>query len=203
MNIYYKLISILVLLFLVSLAYVSGVFERFSGTESSEVSWVNQTPESMSSSPVAPEPSASNVSNDYYSKVQDLEKYLEQNPSDTTHLLRLARLYSEAHQLNKAIDTYEIYRRLRPEELQTYLDLANLYGATGNWDSALEVTDILLKVSPKHDKAQYNRAAILANMGDRLQAEEQWKAILTASKDSTIISLSRAALEKLSVSKLE
>lgn len=200
------LISILSVFLLVTVSYVSGWLDPLLSSNSGSTGWGSSASTGTNSgnvtvpvSPAVVEPSADNVSMSYYQKVTDLEQYLETNPTDTTHILRLARLYAGGHQTEKAIGMYERYKEVNPEQIQTYLELANLYGASSRWDKALNMIEELLKTDPTHGKALYNKAAILANMGDLESARDEWIAIVNTSSDSSIVEMSKSALDRLTV----
>jgi len=162
-------------------------------------SWTNNNSvESSSEFTRSETPSAENVATSYFEKVNQLETYLETNPNDTTHILRLARLYQEGHQPVKASAWYEKYLVLQPNDIQSLLDLANTYGEFGNWDKALSVTDKLLVIEPENGKALYNKAAIHANLGNLDEATELWKLIVAQNVDQELVKLSSDALEKIS-----
>jgi tetratricopeptide (TPR) repeat protein len=160
--------------------------EYFSGYES----------KSGSSSPSVA-PSSKNVSSSYYQQTQQLESYLSEHPSDTTHILRLARLYQDGHQNEKAILWYKKLIELQPQNRQAYLDLINTYGSAQLWAYALETTDKLLAISPDDEEAIYNQAAILANQGKFSQAKTIWTNLLAESESTHIKDMTNKALDML------
>lgn len=191
-----------IILFVTLSAFAIFAFLYTKGNNASvspPTSWTNAEQDSDAAGiSVTEEPSADNVSTSYFDKVEQLENYLSNNPEDTTHILRLARLYQEGHQAEKASVWYEKYLTLVPTDIQSLLDLANTYGEAGNWDGALEVTDRLLKIEPNNGKALYNKAAIHANMGQFDEAKSAWELIVTNNDDDELVRLSNQALDKLS-----
>lgn len=171
------------------------------GMEDSEESELNAQVENLWDDPTgatpSEEPNADNVAASYFEKVEQLKTYLKDNPADTTHILRLARLYQEGHQPVKASQWYEKYLELQPNDIQSLLDLANTYGEAGEWEKALRVTDRLLLIEPDNGKALYNKAAILANKGELNKAAEIWHLIVEKDLDKEIVDLSKQALKKL------
>jgi cytochrome c-type biogenesis protein CcmH/NrfG len=80
-----------------------------------------QASPSESSSSVKPD--ASNVSGSFTKKMLDLETYLSKNPSDTTHIIMLARLYQDGHKPEKAVEMYQKVLALHKTNSQLWLDL--------------------------------------------------------------------------------
>tara|TARA_Y100001935_G_scaffold193913_1_gene162010 strand:- start:25234 stop:25845 length:612 start_codon:yes stop_codon:yes gene_type:complete len=161
-----------------------------------EITWGNNA-QNPAEGLVETEPSSENVSQSYFDKVEQLESFLATHPDDTTHMIRLARLYQEGHQSVKASEWYEKYKAANPNNIQVLLDLANTYGESGNWDKALSVTNELLELDENNDKALYNKAAILANRNELDEAKQLWQQIMANSEDAHIRSLSQSALNKL------
>lgn len=147
--------------------------------------------------PVDTEPSADNVSTSYYERVKDLESFLATNPADTTHMLRLARLLHQGHQLQEATEWYSRLLEINPQQDQVRLDLINAYGQAGQWELALLATDELLEIRENHPGALYNKAAIYANMGRNNDAAAIWEALSEQEAGTTIGTMSKNALSKL------
>lgn len=193
----YLLITLLAFL-LIAVAYSNGFF-RFGETGSqSEIVSSDSMASSMVRSENSGTPSAENVASSYYQTVTELEGYLSSHPTDTTHVLRLARLYHEGHQPEKASEWYEKYLELKPHDIQTHLDLANTYGESGLWDQALSVTEKLLVLEPENGEGLYNKAAILANQGNFEQAKIIWEQIVSLDIDSGITEMAKNSIERLS-----
>lgn len=152
---------------------------------------------SMPENPLQTEPTADNVSSGYYERVKDLESFLESHPADTTHMLRLARLLHQGHQLRDATLWYERLIEQKPQDIQIRLDLINAYGQAGQWELALQAADKLLEMKDGHPQALYNKAAIYANMGKKEDAKAIWQNLQEREDGTTIGTMSRNALEKL------
>lgn len=193
----YILLTLFIFL-IVSFAYTQGVFDGGNSENQEEFSTTQPIAPSVVQSDNSGSPSADNVSNSYYQTVTELEGYLSTHPSDTTHVLRLARLYHEGHQSEKASQWYEKYLELKPHDVQTHLDLANTYGESGAWDHALSVTDRLLQLDPENDEALYNKGAILANQGKFEEAKVIWEGIMELDTNSDIKEKVQGSLERLS-----
>jgi len=143
------------------------------------------------------QPSADNVDQSFMAQVHELEQYLQEHPADTTHLVRIARLYQDGHKPEKAIVYYKRYLDINGRSEQIWLDLASCYGATGDWKGAEEVTQKLLDFSPDNVSALYNMGAILANTGRQEQAAERWHRVLKLDTDPEVTKLARQSLQRL------
>ena len=146
----------------------------------------------------AEQPNANNVSESFAKQVLDLETYLSTNPSDTTHLLMLARLYQDAHQAPKAIQTYEKLVSIQKNNPQVWLDLINTYGMNQNWEGAKKTCERMLLIFPNNYMAMYNLGAIYANQAQFKQAELWWKKVLAAKPtDDHVLHLTQDGLKQL------
>lgn len=143
------------------------------------------------------QPSADNVDQSFMAQVHELEQYLQEHPADTTHLVRIARLYQDGHKPGKAIAYYKRYLDINSQSEQIWLDLASCYGATGDWKGAEEATQQLLDFSPDNVSALYNLGAILANTGRPQQAADQWHRVLKLDTDPEVTKLARQSLKRL------
>jgi len=143
-------------------------------------------------------PSAANVAQQVKMEISELDKYVSSHPSDTTHVLRLARLYQDSHQPAKAIPLYERYLKMNKESgVQPWLDLTNCYGATKNWTKALDATKRTLKQFQNNPSALYNQGAIYANMGKYEKARSVWKKVLKTHATADVMNITRQSLQKL------
>jgi len=142
-------------------------------------------------------PSADNVSDSYRNQVHELEAYLDEHPADTVHIIRLARLYQNGHQPEKAAPLFKSYLGKNPTDSQTWLDLASCYGKSGNWEGAMNATQQLLKLEPDNASAMYNLGAIYANQGNNAEALKWWNKVLETGEDQHLIDITKQSVEKL------
>lgn len=195
-----SLLAFALLIALYSFGILDGVIGPRDSGAGALSGWTGggTSPSAMSTGPApVTEPSADNVSTTYFQQVNDLENFLAQNPEDTTHILRLARMYAAGHQPQKAVDWLERYMAIAPDDVQVLLDLANLHGQAAQWEKALAVTDKLLQIDPGHPKARYNKGAIMANLGNIEEAGEIWSLLARDDRDPTIASQASQSLERL------
>ncbi|MGD8427590.1 MAG: tetratricopeptide repeat protein [Balneolaceae bacterium] len=173
---------------------VFGIYAEMSSLPDTAPSWNGSQAGSMMSVPDVP--GAENVSGQYKDQVKQLEAYLSDNPEDTTHLLRLARLYQDGHKPESAIAYYEQLLKINPNDHQSWLDLTNCYAATGNWKKAKRTAIAMLNNFPGDEEGQYNLGAIHANTGNTEAARKLWLQ-LTQSEHKEIANLAKESLQKL------
>lgn len=147
------------------------------------------------SSPV--EPSSDNVSETHRNQVQELKMYLQEHPEDTTHLLRLARLYHDGHNPGSAAIYYERFLKIHPKQRQVWLDLANCFAESSQWPKALEATESMLQYYPSDGEGRYNLGAIYANMGNSEQAVTVWNQLNSETSDPKIRQLAVQSIERI------
>lgn len=141
-------------------------------------------------------PTADNVSGEYDAQVHQLKERLRSNPADTTHLLRLARLYQDGHKPLMAATYYERLLKVKPEDRQSWLDLTNCYASYGDWDKAHVAIQKMLQQFPKDEQGRYNMGAILANLGHPDQAKEIWMQLKDA-KNEEVANIAKQSLAML------
>lgn len=143
-------------------------------------------------------PSAQNVAHNIRVEIQTLASYVSSHPSDTTHVLRLARLYQDSHEPAKAAPLYERYvKGNKKSGIQPWLDLTNCYGETSQWNKALTATKRALQRFPGNASALYNQGAIYANMGKYSEARQSWNDVLKSNGPAKVVHLARESLKKI------
>jgi len=150
-----------------------------------------------SMSPANTIPDSDNVSSQYHAQVEGLEKRLESAPDDTTHLIRLAQLYQDGHQADKAIPHYKHYLKLHPKNHQAWLDLATCYGKQDEWQNALMATEQLLKIYPDDVFGRYNLGAIHANLGQFNAAKQIWTQLTILDNNPHVVAMAKQSLQQL------
>jgi len=188
-----KKIYLIVLLLIGTLA-AFGIYAEMLPAKEETPSWNGTQAGSMMETPDVP--GAENVSDQYKTQVEQLKTYLADNPEDTTHLRRLARLYQDGHNPESAAVYYEQLLQLKPSDHQSWLDLTNCYATVKNWDKAKAATLSLLKNFPEDEEGRYNLGAIQANTGNTAEARKLWSQ-LTSSENETIADLAKQSLQKL------
>jgi len=173
-----------------------GIYARLPTAPDETISKVGAAPQAGMPMTAPDNPGANNVSDQYKNQVQQLKSYLTDNPDDTTHLLRLARLYQDGHNPELATVYYERLVKLKPKDHQSWLDLTNCYATSGDWIKAKKTTLALLDNFPGDEEGTYNLGAIQANTGNVDEAKQLWMQ-LTKSKKSKIAQLATKSLQQL------
>lgn len=183
-----------ILLLLATTLAAFGLYAAMLPTDSTPPKWDGPQAGTMMETPEVP--GADNVSDQYKNQVKQLENYLSDNPEDTTHLLRLARLYQDGHNPESATIYYERLLKLKPKDHQSWLDLTNCYATTKNWEKAKEATTRLLHNFPGDEEGRYNLGAIEANMGHPEEAKKLWGQLIQ-SENEEIAALAQKSLDQL------
>ena len=142
-------------------------------------------------------PSADNVHPNFLKRAADLETYLVKNPTDTTHIAMLARLYQDGHKPEKAVIYFEQLLSLQTQNPQHWLDLITVYGTLSHWKKAEDTCVRMLKFFPKNLSAKYNLGAIYANQNKLLDAKKIWNEVVANKSDDHVIHLARQGLEAI------
>jgi len=143
-------------------------------------------------------PSAGNVAHNVKMEIKELAGYVSSHPNDTTHVLRLARLYQDSHEPAKAITLYEQYvKNNKSSGVQPWLDLTNCYGETQQWAKALNATARTLKRFHNNPSALYNQGAIYANMQQYSKARKSWELVLKSNASADVMHITKQSLKKL------
>jgi len=142
-------------------------------------------------------PSADNVHPNFLKQAADLETYLVTNPTDTTHIAMLARLYQDGHKPDKAAIYFEQLLSLQTQNPQHWLDLITVYGTLSHWKKAEDTCVRMLKFFPKNLSAKYNLGAIYANQNKLLDAKKIWNEVVANKSDDHVIHLARQGLEAI------
>jgi tetratricopeptide (TPR) repeat protein len=107
--------------------------------------------------------SANNPPIDAAERLAALEKMSAQDPQNPDLQTRVANLYYDLGQYDKAADFYERSLKLRPKDPNAETDLAVCLHYIGQSDKALETLDAVLGYSPGFVQAMFNKGIILAN----------------------------------------
>lgn len=145
------------------------------------------------------EPSKANVHSSYAQQVEQLKRSVEQDPKNAAHLVSLAQLLMDGHNVEEAIGYFEQAAVLQPGNDSLLLDLAVCYSKVGRSDRAMEVTDRILKNDAHHVRALYNKGALLASTGRTKEAAIVWKrlmAVAPKSEEANTVRGYLASLEK-------
>ena len=176
-------------------AAAAGIFFvvfRQSPKMSSESTEVvkNETKEFLS-------PTKDNVQQDFKQQLAHLKTAVEKDSANVTHIMMLARMLMDAHNVSEAIIYFERGLKLNPKDTSALLDIAVCYAEIKQYEKALNVTNALLRIKPWNTSALYNRGAILATIGKNKEAEIAWKLLIAKFPESAESEKARTGLRQL------
>ncbi|NOY07128.1 MAG: tetratricopeptide repeat protein [Chlorobi bacterium] len=147
--------------------------------------------------PDAEGPTASNVREDYYQRVDNLKAKVEKDPSDLESALELARLLRDGHRAEESIKYFDLYLKANPNSVNAMLDLSVSHFMIGNRDEAMKLTQKILSIDPKNATAMYNLGALYASQEKFDKAREVWKDLIAAHPEDENSIRAKEALERL------
>lgn len=113
-----------------------------------------------------------------------LEQMAAKDPNNAEHQARVANLYYDMGQYEKALDFYERSLKLKPNDPYVETDLAICFHYLGRHDEALRILDKVLGYSPGFPQAMFNKGVILANAKKDLRgAIAVWEDLLRVNPD--------------------
>ena len=142
-------------------------------------------------------PGSNNVSAEFKHKMEMLKKAVEENPSDTTILLKYADLLAESHKQKEAIDYYQKILSINPKRTDVLFSLSFIFYTLGDLNKAEVETNKILAIDPGEINAKYNLGAIAATKGDKEKAREIWKTLAEKYPEDPIGIKAKNSLEKL------
>ena len=142
-------------------------------------------------------PDASNVSRSATEQLESLRIRVTLSPDDTMHVVRLARMLRDAHQVDEATTYYSQYLTLRPSNRQAWLDFAQSLGELNQWEDAEEATRTMLSHYPDDPAGLYNLGAIYANQGKIDEARLAWENVTSQSADTELAAMAQTSLGRL------
>lgn len=143
------------------------------------------------------EPNATNVSPSMHTQLESLRKRVVNEPEDTTHVFRLARLLQDAHKPDEAASYYRHYLALHPENYQAWLDMTQCYGQAEMWDEAEKAVKEMLVRYPEDASAMYNLGAVYANLSRMEEAQQIWHEVINLDKDPAVTMMAQGALLRI------
>ncbi len=142
-------------------------------------------------------PSKSNVSQEFYQKMDMLKKEVEANPTDTAKIKEYADFIAAAHKPDQAIPYYEKILKIDPKRNDVLFSLSMLYFGRQDYNKAEEYTNRILDNDKDNTQAMYNLGAIAASKGDKARAREVWQRLVSEYPGTEAAELAKSSLEKL------
>jgi tetratricopeptide (TPR) repeat protein len=142
-------------------------------------------------------PSKSNVSQEFYQKMDMLKKDVEANPNDTAKIKQYADFIAAAHKPDEAIAYYEKILKVDPRRNDVLFSLSMLYFSRQDYNKAEDYTNRILSNDKNNTQAMYNLGAIAASKGDKSRAREIWNKLVSSYPGDEAAELAKSSLEKL------
>ncbi len=113
------------------------------------------------------------------SEIKALQEQVTNSPDDVEAWIRLAHLYFDTDQKEKAIKAYEKSVNLAPQKPDVWVDLGVMYRRVGKPDKAIACFDKALGIDPRHKIALFNKGVVLMHDFNNLEgAIKAWKALV-------------------------
>ena len=142
-------------------------------------------------------PSKANVSQEFKQMLETIKKSVEDNPNDTVKIKEYADFLAMAHKQNDAIIWYEKILEKDSKRTDVWFALSYIYHSEQNLVKSEECNQKILAYDKNNSLAKYNLGAISATKGDYIKAKQLWNDLLSTSKDSEIISMTKESLKQL------
>lgn len=142
-------------------------------------------------------PGKGNVSEEFYRQLEMMRKEVEENPGDTSRLMKYADYLTAAHQFESAIPLYQEILDRDSKRTDVYFALTYIYYSKKDFAKAEEITNKVLAYDKNNLQAQYNLGAINAAAGNNEKAREIWTNLAEKNPGSREASLANESLKQL------
>lgn len=142
-------------------------------------------------------PGKGNVSEEFYRQLEMMRKEVEENPGDTSRLMKYADYLTAAHQFESAIPLYQEILDRNSKRTDVYFALTYIYYSKKDFAKAEEITNKVLAYDKNNLQAQYNLGAINAAAGNNEKAREIWTNLAEKNPGSREASLANESLKQL------
>lgn len=133
-----------------------------------------------------PAPWAAEAAEIASSRIPELKKRLQDDPTDREALLALALEYSLERQYDKAVETYFALLRIDPNNFHAYNNLGILYKKAGQFRDSLYCYQQAQKIDPNSYWVPYNMGLAYEAMGRMQEAREAYGRALSLNPDFTL-----------------
>jgi len=111
--------------------------------------------------------------------IKVLEDKVASAPNDISSMTRLANMYFDINQYDKAIDTYKKIVSLDSQNANIWTDLGVMYLRSDRPQDALDAFNQAIAADPKHEQSRFNKGIVLTNaLQDHAGAIAAWEGLL-------------------------
>ena len=142
-------------------------------------------------------PSGSNVRDDFWVRLDSLDKYVADNPTDTLTMNEYAGLLSMAHKTDKALELYESILEINPERIDILLAKSIIYFNTQDLDKSEEITKKILSINSNYLEAKFNLGVIYISKGDTVNARNTWNDLINNNPNTAAGNAAVEALQRI------
>jgi tetratricopeptide (TPR) repeat protein len=186
----------IIVIALVTIIFISNIDEQEKNIAGDEVSQIpdDDIHQSFESNG---QPSSTNVTPEFKSKMNELDSYIAENPSDTVKLREYAELLAAAHNEDKAVELYNKILKIDKNRIDVLTQLAILHFNKSDFIKANEYLTKILNIDPQNLQAKYNLGVVEARIGDIAAAKKQWEDLLKNHPNTKMSDMAKESLEKL------
>lgn len=129
---------------------------------------------------------------DYFGAMADLDYAIQLEPLNTTALFNRGLLRMEVNDNNKAIDDFDRIISLEPDNHRALYNRALLYQEIGEYQKSIDDIDKVIEAFPDFAGAYFLRSESRRLIGDRKNAEVDYKRSLAIADKATPVDESKA-----------
>jgi len=115
---------------------------------------------------------------DYKGAISKLEEAIQVSGGDLMLYTKLAGLYFEIDDTNKALETYKKVAELKPDDAFVYISIGNIYETQGKYKDALQAYEKALDIFPEYKYNYYHIANVQYQLGNYKNAIENYNTFL-------------------------
>jgi tetratricopeptide (TPR) repeat protein len=186
----------IIVIALVTIIFISNIDEQEKNIAGDEVSRIPEDDIHQSFESNG-QPSSTNVTPEFKSKMNELDSYIAENPSDTVKLREYAELLAAAHNEDKAVELYNKILKIDKNRIDILTQLAILHFNKSDFIKANEYLTKILNIDPQNLQAKYNLGVVEARIGDIAAAKKQWEDLLKNHPNTKMSDMAKESLEKL------
>lgn len=146
-------------------------------------------------------PGKSNVSSEFMHQLEMYKKAVEENPTDTLKLRKLAELLSAAHNAEEGNKYFLKIIEIDPSRTDILTNIVFNYYSMQDIASAEKYNSEILKIDADNLDALYNKGVLEASKGNTEAAKKSWEKVIEKASDSELAELAKSNIARLTETK--